>query len=88
MLNFLKATNGRLLLYFYSSIVIIGVIILIFATLFLYKNFYQTITRSEEILVLRREVAAEDIDMNKFDEIVKKIEAKIQSRRIETPIKF
>jgi len=88
MLNFLKATNGRLLLYFYSSIVIIGVIILIFATLFLYKNFYQTITRSREILVLRREVASEDIDMNKFDEIVKKIEAKIQSRKIETPIKF
>jgi uncharacterized membrane protein YqiK len=88
MFNFLKATSGRLLLYFYSSIVIIGVIVFIFASLFLYKNFYQTITRSQEILVLRREVAVEDIDMNKFDEIVKKIEIKIQPRTIETPIQF
>jgi uncharacterized membrane protein YqiK len=88
MFNFLKATSGRLLLYFYSSIVIIGAIVFIFASLFLYKNFYQTITRSQEILVLRREVAVEDIDMNKFDEIVKKIEMKIQPRTIETPIQF
>ncbi|MFA4940985.1 MAG: hypothetical protein WC582_00070 [Patescibacteria group bacterium] len=88
MFNFLKATSGRLLLYFYSSIIIIGAIVFICASLFLYKNFYQTITRSQEILVLRREVAVEDIDMNKFDEIVKKIEIKIQPRTIETPIKF
>lgn len=88
MLNFLKATGGRLLLYFYSSMAIIGFVILIFSTLFLYKNFYQTITRSQEILVLRREVAADDIDMNKFDEIVRKIEIKVQPRKMETSIKF
>jgi len=88
MLNFIKATNGRLLLYFYSSMVIISVVIFVCASLFLYKNFYQTITQSQEILVLRREVAAEDINMNKFDEIIEKIEMKIKPRQMETPIKF
>jgi hypothetical protein len=88
MLNSLKATSGRFLLYFYSSIAIIGIVIFVCASLFLYKNFYQTITRSQEILVLRREVAVEDIDMNKFDEIIKKIEDKVQPRQMETAINF
>jgi uncharacterized membrane protein YvbJ len=88
MFKLLKISISRMFLYFYSSIVIISLIILVCVSLFLYKNFYQTITSSEEILVLRREVAIEDIDMGKFEEIIKKIEEKTKPRPVEYSINF
>lgn len=55
---------------------------------FLYKNFYRTITSSEKILILNREVVGENIDMDKFEEIIKKIEDKQKPRYLNVPIKF
>ncbi|MDD5072044.1 MAG: hypothetical protein PHQ42_04925 [Patescibacteria group bacterium] len=88
MFKLLKISISRMFLYFYSLIVIIGLVVLACVSLFLYKNFYQTITSSEEILVLRREVAIEDIDMGKFEEIIKKIEEKTEPKPVGHFINF
>ena len=88
MFNLLKISTGKIFLYFYVSIAVLGFAIIACVSLFLYKNFYQTITSSAEVLVLRREVAIEDIDMNKFEEIVKKIEAKTEPRQAGFSINF
>ncbi|MFA5021458.1 MAG: hypothetical protein WC508_00040 [Patescibacteria group bacterium] len=56
-----------------ASARIITIVILItflisigFLSLFLYKNFYQTITQSQEIVVLRAEVSPYTINVEKF----------------------
>lgn len=51
-------------------------------SLFLYKNFYRTITQSEEILILRQKVAPLSVEMNKFNEVMKKIKEKNKIRPI------
>lgn len=88
MFNLLRISSSKIFLYFYSLIIIIGLIVFIFVSLFLYKNFYQTIASFQEVLVLRREVAIEDIDMNKFEEIIKKIEIKTKPRPAGFSIRF
>ncbi|MDD5291136.1 MAG: hypothetical protein PHZ04_03395 [Patescibacteria group bacterium] len=88
MFNLLKISIGKIFVYFYVSIAVLSLIIIACVSLFLYKNFYQTITSSAEVLVLRREVAIEDIDMNKFEEIVQKIEGKTESRQAGFSINF
>ncbi len=50
--------------------------VLIFISLFLYKNFYQTITQTKEILILKEKVAVDMVDMEKFNIIMKKLEEK------------
>ena len=84
----LKISYNKIFFYFYIVSVLFGVAIFVLVSLFLYKNFYKTITYSQEILVLRREVVTEDIDMNKFDEIIKKIEEKIKARRSDVFLRF
>ena len=84
----LEIYSYKIFSYFYFLMVIIGVVAFIFVSLFLYKNFYQTITQSQEVLILRREVAIEDIDMDKFDAIIKKIKEKTRLRRLNIFIRF
>ncbi|MDD5031844.1 MAG: hypothetical protein PHR36_02240 [Patescibacteria group bacterium] len=88
MFNLLKISTGKIFIYFYSFIIIFSFVIFICVSLFLYKNFYQTITQSQEVLVLRREVAIEDININKFEEIVEKIEKKTELRQAGYFINF
>ena len=84
----LKISYNKIFFYFYIASALLGVVVLILVSLFLYKNFYKTITSSQEILILRREVVTEDIDINKFDEIIKKIEEKTKARRSDIFIRF
>jgi len=88
MFNLLKISVSKIFVYFYASIAVLSLVIFACVSLFLYKNFYQTITSSAEVLVLRREVAIEDIDMNKFEEIVKKIELKTEARQAGYLVNF
>jgi len=84
----LRISCNKIFCYFYVVLILLGVITITVVFLFLYKNFYKTITYSQEILVLRREVVAEDININKFDEIIEKIEKKIEARRSNVLLKF
>jgi uncharacterized membrane protein YqiK len=68
--------------YFYFLTAIATVIVLIIVSLFLYKNFYQTITQSEEILILQKKVATETVDMDKFNKLMEKIDKKTEERNL------
>jgi len=59
-----------------TVIILITLIILIFISLFLYKNFYQTITEAKEIIILREKVAIDTVNMEKFNAIMNKITQK------------
>ncbi|MFA6410370.1 MAG: hypothetical protein WCW26_02225, partial [Candidatus Buchananbacteria bacterium] len=69
--------------YVYSLVAII--ILLVSAALgsFLYKNVYQTITQSNEIILLRQEVAPDRINMAKVNSVLESFDKKI-SGLVET----
>ncbi|MFA6215696.1 MAG: hypothetical protein WC768_03950 [Patescibacteria group bacterium] len=62
--------------YFYFLMLLLVIAVLIFVGLFLYKNFYQTITQSQEIILLRQEVAPDVINMDKVEKILKLLDQK------------
>jgi len=84
----LKISYNKIFFYFYVVSALLGVAVFTLVSLFLYKNFYKTITNSQEILVLRREVVTEDIDINRFDEIIEKIEEKTKARQSNIFLRF
>lgn len=43
---------------------------------FLYNNFYLVMTQSAEIMNMQKSVPLETLDLNKFEEVIKKIEGK------------
>lgn len=73
-LKIIHALNSLKYLYIVTLIIIIGFIAVL--GYFLYKNFYQTITQAEEIILLKKEVAPEAIDTNKVDRVLEALEQK------------
>lgn len=55
-------------------IIIIAIITAIIAlfSIFLYNDFYQTIVQAKIVVVLRQEVAVENIDIKRFNQILSK----------------
>ncbi|MFH1255377.1 MAG: hypothetical protein V1667_02835 [bacterium] len=72
----IKLTRKKLSSLAAAVIISAASAILIFISLFLYKNFYQTITQTKEILILKEKVAVDMVDMEKFNMIIKKLEEK------------
>jgi len=73
-----------------TAIIFVILITLIFISLFLYKNFYQTITQTKEIMILREKVAIDTVNMEKFNIIMNKIAQKntsIELRNIISPFR-
>lgn len=57
-------------------------IILALITFFLYKNFYQTITQTKEILILREKVALDMVNIEKFNSIIDKLTKKTAPKEL------
>lgn len=76
----LKITPKKLSGILAITISLISVIILSSVSLFLYKNFYQTITETKEIMVLKQKVAVDTIDINKFNRIIDNLTKKISPK--------
>lgn len=72
----IKLTRKKLSGIAAAFIISVTLIVLIFISLFLYKNFYQTITQAKEILILKEKVAIDMVDMEKFNIIMDKLEEK------------
>jgi len=72
----IKLTPKKLSSLTATIIILITSIILIFISLFLYKNFYQTITQTKEIIILREKVAVDTVNMAKFNIIIDKLTKK------------
>jgi len=62
--------------FFFSFLIILSFVVLALVSWFLYNNFYQTIASSKKIVVLRQEVALEEINIDKFEKLIEEIEAK------------
>lgn len=69
-----------------AAIIFVTLIILIFLSLFLYKNFYQAITQTKEILILREKVAIDTVNMEKFNIIMNKLAAKTRPHKLKNII--
>lgn len=56
---------------------ILGILIVItlWFTLFLYNNFYTTISRAETILILKSELAVDTLDVTLYEKIKKELDA-------------
>lgn len=86
----IKLTPKKLSSLSATAIIIITLIILIFVSLFLYKNFYQTITQTKEIIILREKVAVDTVNIDKFDVIMDKLVKKtmpIELKNIISPFR-
>jgi hypothetical protein len=55
---------------------------LILVSIFLYKNFYQTIIQGKEIIILREKVALDTINMEKFNAIIDKLTKKAVRKKL------
>lgn len=83
MIKPIKLTPKKLSGLTAMAIILIALTILIFMSLFLYKNFYQAITQTKEILILRQKVAVETVDLEKFNIIMNKLEEKTKPREFK-----
>lgn len=72
----MKLTPKKLSSLTATAIILVTLTILIFVSLFLYKNFYQVITQTKEIIILREKVAIDTVNMEKFNIIINKLAEK------------
>jgi len=80
----LKITPRVISYCFYILIILLTLLTLSGLSLFLYQNFYQTITQSKEILILKEKVVIEMIDIKNFNQIIEKLNQKIAAKKIST----
>ncbi|MCG2701123.1 MAG: hypothetical protein V1825_01235 [Candidatus Falkowbacteria bacterium] len=83
MMKKIKLSPKKIILSFYLFIIILSVSSLLYNALFLYKNFYQIITRAEEIEILQETIMIEAVDMEKFNSIIEKINEKTSRRELD-----
>ena len=76
--NFLILLN-----YYKVFLTVIFIVSFSLLGLFLYKNFYLTITHSEEIITLSSEVASETLDKDSFEKTILIIEKKGRKTTID-----
>lgn len=69
--------------YVYLMLTIIVIVVFYAISLFLYRNFYLAATQSKVIVILKKDIATEVFDINKFNDIINKIENKTIKRRID-----
>ncbi|OGY45457.1 MAG: hypothetical protein A2744_02100 [Candidatus Buchananbacteria bacterium RIFCSPHIGHO2_01_FULL_44_11] len=69
----------KLVKYLYLIVILIALGALAILGLFLYKNLYVTITQSEEIILLKQEVAPDTIDRTKVNTVLSALEKKSTS---------
>ena len=75
--NGVKKINSKLIIKIFPLLTIISIIIILILTfIFLYKNFYQTITHAQKIKVLKSEISIVKIDMNLYKNIISNLEKK------------
>lgn len=72
----LKISPKKIVIYVYAFSFLLATVTLIGTAYFLYNNFYKVITQSEELVILRQQIAIETVNIKKFDEIMKRIEVK------------
>ncbi|OGF23885.1 hypothetical protein A3H09_03750 [Candidatus Falkowbacteria bacterium RIFCSPLOWO2_12_FULL_45_13] len=78
----IKLTPKKITNWLTVIIVFLTMIILIIVFIFLYKNFYQTINQTNEILILREKVALDTVNIEQFNIIFDKLTKKIAPKEL------
>lgn len=65
-------------------IIVLTIIIFILVSAFLYRNFYQTITQTKQIIVLREKVALFAVNMEKFNLIIDRLTKKTLPKKLDS----
>ncbi len=75
----IKLSTKKLVMYSYLLVFFIILISFIGTSFFLFNNFYQSLSQSEEVLNLSRKVAYESVNINQFEEIIAKLDNKVNT---------
>ncbi|MEA2088902.1 MAG: hypothetical protein U9O55_03630 [Patescibacteria group bacterium] len=75
-ISFKKIKNINIIKFAYFMIILFFTTIIIFLALFLYKNFYLTLSNIETIYHFQNKLAIENIDMELFNKVELKINEK------------
>jgi hypothetical protein len=78
----IKLTPKKVTNWITTAIFTITVIILILVSIFLYNNFYQAITQTKKILILKKEVVLDSINMEKFNSIIDELTKKTTPKKV------
>jgi len=62
--------------YFYSIVVLFVLVVAGYLSFYLYRNFYVTIAQTEQIILLKKEVAPDSIDINKVNSVLNALDKK------------
>lgn len=76
--------SKKLIMYVYSAIFFIVVIVLFISFMFLYNNFFNSSTIYNEIILLKQKTASETVNIRKFNEVITKINEKVKTK--DSPI--
>lgn len=72
----IKATPQKIYIITLITFLLVNLVLLFFAAQYVYKNVYQTMFMSRDDLLLHSVIKVEDIDLNKFENVVSKIKEK------------
>ncbi len=78
----IKLTPKKISYWITIIITILTLAALILVSGFLYNNFYQAITETKEIIILKEKVALDTIDMKKFNSIIDKLAEKTTPKKL------
>lgn len=84
--NKIKLTPKKLSGLTAGVIVVMTIIVSALISSFLYKNFYQTITGSREIIILREKVAIDTVNLEKFNLVIDKLIKKTKAKELNNII--
>lgn len=76
--------NNCLIKYTHIISIILGTTILLIVMLFLYKNVYKTLVQTELINNLKSKVVQENLNLNKFNQIIENIKHKSDCLEVNT----
>jgi len=83
MINFKNIALTKIMQKLYSLIIILGIFVFCLMSIFLYYNFYSIASKIKKILILQEEVANEVVDIDKFNEIIEKLDKKTTLRELK-----
>ena len=73
----MKKINSKLIIKIFPFLTIAAITAILALTfIFLYKNFYQTITHAQKIKVLKNEISIVKIDMDLYKKIISELDKK------------
>jgi hypothetical protein len=79
----IKITTKNVFKSLFYVLLILNVVIIIFVVQFMRTKVYKTMFMSREELLEQSNLSVENIDIDSFNEVVKKIDKKNQNRDIE-----